>query len=228
MCCKSRVLAYNCNMTKADHIRAIAELSESEGVFTTAQAVRMGITRDALHDAAESGRLERIMRGAYRLVGSGSAQTDELAAIWKLTDPARFTWERMQPDAWDGIAIGGTTAASLLELGDFYLSPYRIYAPRRINSRNKAASYAIRPVPRKEVSFIGGLPITRPERTLVDLVADYEDMSLVANALQDALRSGAGFDMAKLAGMLAAKYGDGKTERILEELGAEGDRDRKA
>lgn len=45
------------------HLGAIALLSESEGVFTTAQAERMGVPRDALHDAVESGRLERIMRG---------------------------------------------------------------------------------------------------------------------------------------------------------------------
>ena len=131
-------------MIRADHIRAIAELSESEGVFTTAQAARLGITRDALHDAAESGRLERVMRGAYRLVGSGSAHTDELAAIWKLTDPARFTWERMRPDAWDGIAIGGTTAASLQGIGDFFASPYRIFSPKRINSRLKEATFSVR------------------------------------------------------------------------------------
>lgn len=211
-------------MVKTNHIQAIAELSESEGVFTTAQAARMGITRDALHDAVGSGRLERIVRGAYRMVGSGSTHTDELAAIWKLTDPARFTWERMRPDAWDGIAIGGTTAASIQELGDFYLTPYRIYAPRRINSRNKAASYAIRPVPREDISFASGLPVTKPERTIFDLVADHEDMSLVADALQDALGSNAGFNVAKLVGSLATKYGDGGVGRILGELGIDANR----
>ena len=39
-------------MTKANHILRIAELSESEGIFTTAQAERMGIPRNALRDAA--------------------------------------------------------------------------------------------------------------------------------------------------------------------------------
>lgn len=75
------------------HLGAIALLSESEGVFTTAQAERMGVPRDALHDAVESGRLERIMRGAYRMIGSGSSYTDGLVAAWKLTAPARFAHE---------------------------------------------------------------------------------------------------------------------------------------
>lgn len=162
-------------MKKNDRMTAISGLSESEGVFTTAQATRMGIPRDALHDAAASGRIERIAHGAYRLVGSGSEQTDELVAAWKLTASDRFTHERTQAEAWDSVAVGGATAASLLGIGDFCLSPYRIYALRRINSRNKAVSFAVRKVARDEVSFASGFPVTTPERTIFDLVADDED-----------------------------------------------------
>ena len=194
-------------MQRGDYISTIAELAESEGVFTTAQAARMGVPRDALHDAARSGRIERIVRGAYRLVGSGSSQTDELAAIWKLTAPAMFTHERAQAEAWDGIAIGGSTAASLLGIGDFHLGPYRIYAPRRINSRNKAACFAVRQVARDEVSFESGLPVTTQERTVFDLAADDEGASLVADALHDACANDGPFDMGKLKTLLAARYG---------------------
>lgn len=81
-------------MTYSGHITAMNELSSSEGVFTTAQAQRLGIPRDALAHACAAGRTERICRGAYRLAGTQSRETDALAAIWKLTDPARFTWER--------------------------------------------------------------------------------------------------------------------------------------
>lgn len=205
-------------MKKCDHISSIAELSESEGVFTTAQAVRMGIPRDALHDAAQSGRIERIVRGAYRLVGSGSSQTDELAAIWKLTAPAMFTHERARVEAWDGIAIGGPTAASLLGIGDFYPSPYRIYTPKRINSRNKTVSFAVRNVARDEVSFAEGYPITTPERTIYDLVADDEDQSLVANALRDSCGGGRTFSFHKLKSLLDARYGTRRGARTLASL----------
>lgn len=203
-------------MIRADHIRAIAELSESEGVFTTAQAARLGITRDALHDAVGSGRLERVVRGAYRLVGSGSAHTDEIAAIWKLTDPARFTWERMRPDAWDGVAIGGTTAASLQGIGDFFASPYRIYSPKRINSRLKAASFSVRRIGSQDVSWVRGLPLTRLERTLVDLCLDYEDPSLIADAYHDAER--AGLDHARLGELVESVGGTPKRKMPLKPL----------
>lgn len=171
-------------MTYSDHIAAMNELSSSEGVFTTAQAQRLGIPRDALAHACAAGRAERICRGAYRLAGTQSRETDALAAIWKLTDPARFTWERQAE--WDGVTVGGTTAASLQGIGDFFASPYRIYAPRRINSRLEAAAFAARAINAEDVSWEQGLPLTRPERTLIDLCLDSEDPSLIADAYLDA------------------------------------------
>ena len=186
-------------MTYSNHIAALNELSASEGVFTTAQAVRLGITRNALSQAVVSGRAERIAHGAYRLAGTQGDFTDELAAIWKLTNPAAFTHERMQVGAWDGIVIGGATAASLQNLGDFYLSPYRIYAPRRINSRMKSASIAIRRINPDDVGWIKGLPVTLPERTLVDLCLDNEEWSLV----EDAFNSAGNLDYDRLVKIIA-------------------------
>lgn len=140
-------------MKRTDHMPAVAKLSESEGVFTTAQAARMGIPRDAL-----------------------------------------------------------------LDIGDFYLSPYRTYAPRRINSRNKAASFAVRKVARDEVSFAGGLPVTTPERTIFDLVADDEDLSLVADALRSACAGSRPFDFNKLEALIDGRYGKDNASRILTSL----------
>ena len=54
-------------MKYANNIAAIDELSASEGVFTTAQAQRLGISRNALSHACKVGRLERVAHGAYRL-----------------------------------------------------------------------------------------------------------------------------------------------------------------
>lgn len=205
-------------MVRANHLEAIAQLSESEGVFTTAQAERMGIPRDALHDAVESGRLERVIRGAYRMVGAGSSYTDELAAIWKLTAPENFSYERMRSSNWDGIVIGGATASSLLELGDLYLSPYRIYAPKRINSRKTVASFAKRKVARDEVTFVQGLPVTRPERIVFDLVLDDEDLSLVADVLREAAYVNRDFDFENLANYLRDYYSASQAKGIYEGL----------
>lgn len=205
-------------MSNARYRPIIAELSESEGVFTTAQAERMGVPRDALHDAVESGLIERIARGAYRMVGSGSSFTDELAAIWKLTAPEKFTHERLRAAEWDGVVIGGSSAASILDIGDFHLSPYRIYAPRRINSRNNKVRFVKRLVVKGDVRFVRGLPVTRAERTIFDLVMDNEDLSLVADAMRDAWQVDRGFDFRRLAELLRGHYGEVEGEAFYQDL----------
>lgn len=177
-------------MNRRDYLSIMNELSASEGVFTTAQAMRLGIPRNVLAKAREAGKLVRIAHGAYRMAGTPASQLDELTAAWKLTDPAKMTHERVPVDAWDGIAVAGNTAASILGIGDFYLSPYRILAPRRINSRNVETRFGMRDISRNEVSFASGIPVTSIERTLVDLVLDGEDPSLVEDALSDAREKG--------------------------------------
>lgn len=205
-------------MGNANHVEAIARLSESESVFTTAQAARMGIPRDALHDAVKAGRIERIMHGAYRMIGSGSSFADELTAIWKLTAPARFTHERLRVAEWDGITVGGSTASALLEIGDLHVSPYRLYAPRRVNTRNTAVRFAKRVVPRSDVMFVQGLPVTRPERTVFDLVVDDEDLSLVADVLRDAWQADRGFGFKKLRELLRSRYEKERAENFYRSL----------
>lgn len=174
----------------------------------------MGIPRDALHDAVESGRIERIMHGAYRMIGSSSSFADELTAVWKLTAPARFTHERLRVAEWDGIAVGGSTASALLEIGDLHVSPYRLYAPRRVNTRNTAVHFTKRVVPRSDVMFVHGLPVTRPERTVFDLVVDDEDLSLVADVLRDAWEADRGFDFERLRELLGGRYEKDRVENL--------------
>ena len=160
-------------MVRNDYISEINKLSATESVFTSRQAARLGITAKSLSQAAASGRAERVAHGAYRLAGVPATERDQVAAIWKLTAPEKFTHERMAD--WDGIAVGGASAACILGIGDFWLSPYRIYAPKRINSRIAEVNFAVREIDENDVAWVDGLPVTKPERTLVDLCLDFED-----------------------------------------------------
>ena len=158
--------------------------------------------------------LRRAVRRCGCRAGTQSRETDALAAIWKLTDPARFTWERQAE--WDGVAVGGTTAASLQGIGDFFASPYRIYAPRRINSRLEAATFAARAINAEDVSGEQGLPLTRPERTLIDLRLDSEDPSLIADAYRDA--RDIGLDYERLGKLVRETSATPKREKALEPI----------
>ena len=73
-------------MSKTMHITTIAELARSEGgVFTAAQAARLGVPRDALSHATRAGTLERVVRGAYRMASAPAGELDLATALWKLT-----------------------------------------------------------------------------------------------------------------------------------------------
>ena len=76
----------------------------------------------------------------------------------------------------------------------------------------------MRKVARDEVSFASGLPVTTPERTIFDLVADDEDLSLVADALRSACAGSKPFDFNKLEVLIDGKYGKNKANRILTSL----------
>ena len=73
----------------------------------------------------------------------------------------------------------------------------------------------MRKVARDEVSFANGFPVTTPERTIFDLVADAENLSLVADALHGACAGSRPFDFNKLETLIHGKY---KANRILTSL----------
>ena len=148
----------------------------------------MDISRDALAHSCRVGRLERVCHGACRMSGTQRRDTDEPNALWRLTNPSLCAWERKRQ--WDGIAVSGTTAANLQKMGDFYLSPYRMTAPMRINPRNESLSFAKREIAEQDIVWLDGLPVTKPERTLVDLCLDCEGPSLINDTYRDALGRG--------------------------------------
>lgn len=76
----------------------------------------------------------------------------------------------------------------------------------------------MREVARDEVSFASGFPVTTPERTVFDLVADDEDLPLVADALHNACVGSRPFDFNKLEALVHGKYGKNKANQILASL----------
>ena len=76
----------------------------------------------------------------------------------------------------------------------------------------------MRRVARDEVSFASGFPVTTPERTIFDLVAEEEDLSLVADALHGACAGSRPFDFNKLEALIHGKYGKNMANRILTSL----------
>lgn len=197
-------------MTYSNNMAQIDELGASEGVFTTAQAARLGIPRYALSYAAKAKKIENLTHGVYRLSSSMDDGLDSLRAAYKLSDPAKFTHERMS-GPFDGVAVSGNTAAYMLGIGDFYAEPYSITTPKRFNSRRKDVIFKTAYVAADEVVWLEGIPVTRPEKTIADLLAANFDVSLVADAFADAIRKygSTQFDIRILKGLIGANSLEG-------------------
>lgn len=163
------------------------ELSASEdGVFTAAQARRVGIPRDALSYAARTGSIERIAHGTYRMASSLDDGLDSVRAAYKLTNPEKWTHERMRN--FDGIAVAGSTAAYIHAIGDMHPDPYTIATPRRFNSRMNDVRFPVKTLKEADVVWKSGVPVTRVEVTIDELARNGEDTSLVADVFLDAVR----------------------------------------
>lgn len=101
-------------------------------------------------------------------------------------------------------------------MGDFCLSPYRMTAPTRINTRNESLSFVKREIAEQDIVWLDGLPVTKPERTLVDLCLDCEDPSLILDAYNDAL--GRGLDIQRLRGLVEENSKTAKRRELMAPL----------
>lgn len=179
----------------------LEELSSGQwGLLTAAQAVGAGVSRMRLSREVSSGRLERLLAGVYRDSGAPVDPLQGVRAAWLASDPGRTAEERLG-DGPAGVVVGGATAAYLHGIGDLQPEPVELYSPTRRQTERAGIRYRIRRLADRDVTLVNGLPATTVERTLADLVADRHDLSLVVDALRDAVRAAA-VDLDRLAVLL--------------------------
>jgi hypothetical protein len=75
-------------------------------------------------------------------------------------------------------------------IGDFFPDGFDFIVPARKGTRLPGVRLRVRPLTRKEVIPVDGLPTLTVERTLADLIETGTDLSLVAGAARDAVRVG--------------------------------------
>lgn len=213
-------------------LHALAEISASQwGMVTSAQAAARGVTRLDLSRLAEVGDLERISQGVYKSAGAPAGSFLDVRAAWLSSDPARLAGERLS-DGHRGVVVSGQTAAWLHDIGDLRSNRTELTAPTRRQTQRADVHYRQRDLAASDVTIRDGLPVTTPERTIADLVADRTDLSIVANALRDAIRKyelnlgQLESDLAPLAARNGHHKGDGAA--LLDQLFAIAGMDREA
>ncbi|MGD7705869.1 type IV toxin-antitoxin system AbiEi family antitoxin domain-containing protein [Microlunatus sp. Y2014] len=156
------------------------------GLFTTAQAEASGVSRKQLSRMASTGALERVTQGVYRMAGAPHHEHEPIYATWLALGGATALPTQAGVAA---VVAAGTTAAALHDIGDFIPSRFDFIVPSRKATRLPGVRLRIRTLARDDVIPTNGLPTLTIERTIADLVELGTDISLVADAVRDAVRA---------------------------------------
>jgi predicted transcriptional regulator of viral defense system len=213
---------------KSSHaLRTLAAVTASQwGMVTAAQAGALGVSRLTLSRLADAGHLERLAYGVYRDAGAPNAEFEDLRAAWLSTEPKLPAEERLHELA-DGVVVASSSAALLHGIGDMWANRHEFVTAKRRQTQRAEMRYRQRRLDDRDITLVAGLPVMTLERTLVDLLDDVREMSLVADALGMAVKKQQlDFDrLRELFGPLAERNGfkrhDGNAvlERLLEIAG---------
>jgi predicted transcriptional regulator of viral defense system len=146
------------------------------GLFTSEQADGAGLYRQLLRRYVEHGRVRRLRRGIYRVVHFPASDHEPLVELW--------LWAK-----GEGV-FSHETALSLHDLSD--VLPRRVHLTVPLAWRTRRLSLpqglVLHPavVGKAERTWVGPLPVTTPERTILDGVRDHVAPELVAQAITQA------------------------------------------
>ena len=140
---------------KAD--RLIARVAHRQhGVFTREFAIRCGLPESTLHRRQRAARYWMLWPGIYTL--------PEVPDTWE-----KFAMAAVL-HAGPGAALSGAAAARKLELPGFEKAQIEVSTPRRLTARGMILNCRT-PLRPDEITKRDGIPLTIPERTLLDLSA---------------------------------------------------------
>lgn len=141
----------------------------NHGVILTADALAFGVTNAGLTRRVANGTLKRLHRGVYAVTAVPASPLQTLLAACRWGGP--------------GTAASHRSAGHLWELDGCSHLILEISGPRRLSS-DTVIAHRTSSIPVHDLTEIDGIPVTKIERTLIDLAA-----VLDTDALEDALDS---------------------------------------
>jgi hypothetical protein len=136
---------------------AVAALAErQDGVVAWAQVLGLGMSRDELRTRVAAGRLHRLHRGVYGVVGPRLLRIEGhwLAAVLAVGD---------------GAALSHRSAAALWELIPATARASDVTVARNVKPRPGIRLHCVRSLPDDHVTIRNTVPCTTVARTIVDL-----------------------------------------------------------
>lgn len=167
----------------AQRLREIAQ--SQQGFFTTKQAIRAGYAEKVHAYHVNAGNWVREHRGIYRLADFFAAERPDLM-LW-------YLWSRNRQEIPEGV-YSHDTALSLHELSDLMPAKLHMTVPhgfRRNSKIPEVLSLHRANVDKSDIQEMHGVRVTRPLRTVVDLLlSGHVDRSQLKRAVDEAVRRG--------------------------------------
>jgi predicted transcriptional regulator of viral defense system len=166
--------------------RRLHEIAQSQqGFFTTKQALHAGFAEKVHSYHVNAANWIREHRGIYRLVDFASVERPDLM-LW-------YLWSQNREEVPEG-TYSHSTALSLHELSDLMPAKLHMTVPKTFR-RNSAIPEILvlhyANLDKSDVQEMHGVRVTRPLRTVVDLVRSGNvDRSQLKLAVDEAMRRG--------------------------------------
>ena len=169
-------------MSDIDHDLLYQLAEEQAGYFTAEQAVEAGMDRSTLsYHARPGGRYERVRRGLYRLRHFPSSPLEHIVAAWLPLKRA-------------GAIVSHVSALELYDLSDIIPAAVHLSLPRAKRGQRPRAGVRIhtleRPIGPAAVRIVAGVPVTSPERSLLDALEDGAQPEQIELAIRQAIDRG--------------------------------------
>lgn len=151
-----------------------------QGYVTTAQARAEGIRPGTLAMMASRGAIERVSHGLYRLrhfpLAAGASYME--ASLW--------------PAGVRGV-ISHVSALALYEISDVNPSKIHVTVPGVFRVRRRVPDHLVihhADLKESEIDLVDAVPVTTPERTILDCGAAHLGPELIRQAIDDGERNG--------------------------------------
>lgn len=165
-------------------------------LFTTAQAEKLGLPRLKVHRLAQAGTIRLVRRGVYSTGPCQDDHLEELRAAWLSLDPTKTVAERLRDE---GCAIVATSSAAYLHgIGNLMAYEHEFFSPKRKQSRAEDIRIRVRKMPPSDTEIREGLKVTTVTRTVLDLLADGEELEHISDLLLHAVQSNLTIDWKRL------------------------------
>lgn len=154
--------------------------ADQRGYVTTSQAGEEGIHAATLAKMASRGTVERVSHGVYRLVH------------FPVAADASYMEASLWPAGVRGV-ISHESALALYEISDVNPSKIHITVPGVFRIRRRIPTHLAvhhADLREDETEWLDGVPVTTPERTILDCGAAHLGPMLIRQAIDDGERNG--------------------------------------